>query len=130
MMTDVAATLAGQAADATPGRDSIAPRWYRLNATTFGPGVLRLMAGFWRAVGSLVLNPIVVFLTKTIKRVQPYWRAARTVIALVAAGATGYRAYVTKRPAWVVAAVLVIGFVVVYVALWIRARMIQRREDR
>src|ERR1041384_1417085 len=56
MMTDVAATLAGQAAEATPGRDSIAPRWYRLNATTFGPGVLRLMAGFWRAVERLSAN--------------------------------------------------------------------------
>lgn len=134
LMADVARVLKGDPADANPARIvTRAPRWYRLRYAPLDPAhpavALLAMASLWRAVGSLAVNPIVVFLVKWKKRVQMFWRIATGIVPVAAAGVTGVMAWLTHHLLWQLAFLLSVGTMVFYVPLWVRARQIQKRED-
>lgn len=134
MMTDLVQVLARTPPAAfTTHAPTDAPRWDRLRfqpgQPAPSPGLLRGMAAFWGGLGTIAVNPVAVRLVLWKKRVQRVWDVARGVIPVLLAGSTGMLAWVTRHPFWRAVFVASVAALLSYVMAWLRARVIQKRED-
>jgi hypothetical protein len=134
MMTDLVQVLAGEPAGLSVARSATdAPRWYRLrfrpSEPAPSPGLLRLMAGFWGGLGTVAVNPVVVALVKWKKRFQRVFDLAKGVIPVIVGGGTVIMAWFTQHRVWRAGFVLSAAVLLSYFLVWLRARVIQKRED-
>jgi hypothetical protein len=132
MMADLVQVLAGRAKGTFEGHASPgARRWDRLEfqPNKPNPGLLRDMAAFWRVLGDLGVNPVVVGLVKLKKTVQRSWSWLKGIVPVLLTGGSGILAWITNHAFWRAIFAVSIAALLLYSIAWLRARGIQKRED-
>lgn len=131
IMDDVAAALRGDAPGANAARVETPPgsRWYTLGYRSAGP--LPALAGFWKTVGSLAVNRLMLTLVKVKKWLQLGTRLLWTAVPVVPIVASLIMGTIWHdHPVGFGVLVASLAVLALYAVLWLFGLRVLRHEDR